>query len=74
MYTAKKRMYSASLAEYALLNTAEYALLRSTGTAAKGDVPASKLSSCNGRVEHLAKVLAALLAGAGVTVLRRWHM
>ena len=40
----------------------------------KKGVPASKLPSYNGEVEHLATVLAALLAGAGVTVLRRWHM
>ena len=42
--------------------------------AAKKGVPASKLPSYNGEVEHLATVLAALLAGAGVTVPRRWHM
>ena len=40
-------------------------------SAAKQDnMPASKLRSYNGKVEQLAKVLAALLAGAGVTVLR----
>lgn len=43
-------------------------------SAAKKSVPVSKLPSYNGEVEHLATVLAALLVGAGVTVLRRWHM
>ena len=43
-------------------------------SAAKKRVPVSKLPSYNGEVEHLATVLAALLAGAGVTVLRHWHM
>ena len=39
-------------------------------SAAKQDMPARKLRSYNGKVEQHAKVLAALLAGAGVTVLR----
>ena len=39
-------------------------------SAAKQDMPASKLPSYNGKVEQFAKVLAALLACAGVTVLR----